>query len=201
MTATRRCAIVLLLLPLLVTACGGAAEPDDTAAPSSEGEAGAPSEREAAATPSPQGEAAVSSPEPLRPSEGFDSTVITLSSGDERIAMPVWVADDDLLRQRGLMDRTSLRPDAGMLFVFEVPTDSGFWMKNTLIPLSIAFIDDDGQVLETLDMEPCEADPCRVYTPGVTYRYALEANRGFFDDHGVTAGWTIDIGDAGVEAT
>jgi uncharacterized membrane protein (UPF0127 family) len=201
MISTRRCAIVLLLM--LMTACGGAADPDDTAAPSPEGEAVAPSEHEAAVSPSPspEGEAAAPSPEPLQPSEGFDSTVITLSSGDEQIAVPVWVADDDLLRQRGLMDRTSLRSDAGMLFVFEAPTDSGFWMKNTLIPLSIAYIDDDGQILETLDMEPCEADPCRVYTPGVIYRYALEVNRGFFDDHGVSPGWTIDLGDAGVDAT
>lgn len=201
MISTRRCAIVLMLM--LMTACGGAADSDDTPAPSPEGEAVAPSEHEAAVSPppSPEGEAAAPSPEPLQPSEGFDSTVITLSSGDEQIAVPVWVADDDLLRQRGLMERTSLPSGAGMLFVFEEPSDGGFWMKNTLIPLSIAFIDDDGRVLETLDMEPCEADPCQVYTPGVTYRYALEVNRGFLDDHGVTTGWTIDLGDAGADAT
>ena len=180
MTATRRCAMVLLVL--LMTACGGAAEREDAAA-------------------TPEGEAAAATPEPLQPSEGFDSAVITLSSGDERIAVPVWVADDEPLRQRGLMHRTSLPSGAGMLFVFDEPSNGGFWMKNTLIPLSIAFIDDDGRVLETLDMEPCEADPCPVYTPGVTYRYALEVNRGFLDEHGVATGWTMDLGDAGADAT
>ena len=180
MTATRRCAMVLLVL--LMTACSGAAEREDAAA-------------------TPEREDAAPSPEPLQPSEGFDSAVITLSSGDERIAVPVWVADDEPLRQRGLMHRTSLPSGAGMLFVFDEPSEGGFWMKNTLIPLSIAFIDDDGRVLETLDMEPCEADPCPVYTPGVTYRYALEVNRGFLDEHGVATGWTMDLGDAGADAT
>jgi uncharacterized membrane protein (UPF0127 family) len=133
------------------------------------------------------------SPSPLRPSEGFRTAEIVLSDGEEDLRVPVFVADEPDLRQRGLMDRKSLPASAGMLFVFEEPTDGGFWMKNTLIPLSIAFLDDDGRVLETLDMEPCEADPCTVYTPGATYRYALEVNRGFFDEHGVTADWTANL--------
>jgi hypothetical protein len=140
-----------------------------------------------------------SSPGPLAPSEGFDTATIVLASDSARIRMPVWVADEPHLRQRGLMERTSLPSDAGMLFVFDASTDGGFWMKNTLIPLSIAFIGDDGRVVETLDMQPCEADPCDVYAPGTAYRYAVEANLGFFDEHGVGPGWTVDLGGA-VEA-
>jgi hypothetical protein len=61
-------------------------------------------------------------------------------------------------------------------------------MKDTLIPLSAAFLDRDGRVLRILDMEPCEADPCPVYDPGVSYVAAVEANRGAFERLGVAVG-------------
>jgi uncharacterized membrane protein (UPF0127 family) len=98
------------------------------------------------------------------------------------------VADDAAERETGLMHRESLDRDGGMLFVFDEDTDSAFWMKNTLIPLSIAFVGADGKILRILDMEPCTADPCPVYDPGVTYRYALEVNKGAFREWGVAAG-------------
>jgi uncharacterized membrane protein (UPF0127 family) len=62
-------------------------------------------------------------------------------------------------------------------------------MKDTLIPLSIAFYSVDGRILKILDMEPCKADPCPLYDPGVSYRGALEVNQGAF------AGWGISEGD------
>jgi hypothetical protein len=100
----------------------------------------------------------------------------------------VEVADDDGERQVGLMNRESLPADAGMIFLFEADSSGGFWMKNTLIPLSIAFVDSGGTILRILDMEPCEADPCEVYDPGVFYRSALEVNKGAFDRLGVEEG-------------
>ena len=75
-----------------------------------------------------------------------------------------------------------------MLFVFEEDVDFGFWMKNTLIPLSIAFADAGGEIVRILDMEPCEADPCTAYEPEATYRTALEVNQGAFADWGVAEG-------------
>lgn len=101
------------------------------------------------------------------------------------------VVADDAGRQQGLMDRESLEADAGMLFLFAEPNTSGFWMKNTLIPLSIAFMRRDGdrfEVVAVLDMQPCEQDPCRIYEPGATYDAALEVNLGWFGDHGVEVG-------------
>jgi uncharacterized membrane protein (UPF0127 family) len=83
------------------------------------------------------------------------------------------------------MHRESLAEDSGMVFVFFEEQQGGFWMKNTLIPLSIAFFDAKGEILEIMDMEPCEADPCPVYDPGVTYMGALEVNQGAFDSWGV----------------
>jgi uncharacterized membrane protein (UPF0127 family) len=101
----------------------------------------------------------------------------------------VEIADTPELREKGLMGRTSLADDAGMLFQWPDDTANGFWMKDTLIPLSIAFVAADGRVLALLDMEPCRADPCPVYDPHVSYRMAVEANRGAF------ARWGVRVGD------
>jgi hypothetical protein len=117
---------------------------------------------------------------------GEDSVLIETATGEFEVA--VEVADSPEEREVGLMDRESLPADAGMLFLFDEDTASGFWMKNTLIPLSIAFVDAEGTIVSILDMEPCESDPCEIYNPGVVYRSALEVNQGAFDDWGVQVG-------------
>ena len=66
----------------------------------------------------------------------------------------------------------------GMLFVFDSDTASGFWMKNTLIGLDIAFFASDGSFVDRLTMEPCSSDPCPVYRPSGPYRYAVEVAAG-----------------------
>ncbi|MGH3058284.1 MAG: DUF192 domain-containing protein, partial [Gaiellaceae bacterium] len=96
--------------------------------------------------------------------------VIDTDAGEVEVA--VEVADDDEERQVGLMNRESLPADAGMIFLFEEDASGGFWMKDTLIPLSIAFADAGGTIVRILDMEPCEADPCQIYDPGAFYRSA-----------------------------
>jgi uncharacterized membrane protein (UPF0127 family) len=111
-----------------------------------------------------------------------------IATGSGEVVVDVEVADTDATRQRGLMGRRTLAADAGMVFVFPQTTGGAFWMKDTLIPLSIAFYDEDGTILRILDMEPCRRDPCRLYDPGVAYRGALEVNRGAFDRWGVAEG-------------
>ena len=113
--------------------------------------------------------------------------VIETIDGDT-VELTLEVADTPELRQRGLMGRESLPADHGMLFTFEEDTASGFWMKDTPLPLSIAFLDRHGGILAILDMEPCEADPCPVYEPEAIYRSALEVNRGAFERWGVGVG-------------
>jgi uncharacterized membrane protein (UPF0127 family) len=76
-------------------------------------------------------------------------------------------------RQRGLMLRRRA-PEDGMLFVFSTPTTGGFWMKNTLVPLTIVFFDSSGRRVRKLSMTPCRTASCKVYDPGRTYRFALE---------------------------
>ncbi len=108
----------------------------------------------------------------------------------------VEIADDDHERRTGLMHRRRLGADDGMLFVFPYRTTTFFWMKNTLLPLSIAFLrHHDGRelrVVEILDMEPCRAaNPdadCPRYQPRTSYDFALEVNHGWFQQAGVSEG-------------
>ena len=83
------------------------------------------------------------------------------------------VANTSALRSRGLMQRMQA-PKDGMLFVFPQTTTGGFWMKNTLVPLTIVFFDSAGQRVKKLSMTPCRKDPCPIYDPGRPYRFALE---------------------------
>ena len=76
-------------------------------------------------------------------------------------------------RSLGLMHRTKAPAD-GMLFVFPTATTGGFWMKNTLVPLTIAFFDTRGKRIRRLSMTPCRTPSCPVYDPGRSYRFALE---------------------------
>ena len=114
------------------------------------------------------------------------TVVIETDDGEKAIAVEISDTNDE--RAVGLMGRTSLPEDAGMLFVYPEPTGGGYWMKNTLIPLSIAFYDADGTILRILHMEPCRRDPCRIYDPGVQYAGALEVNQGAFERWGVREG-------------
>jgi len=79
--------------------------------------------------------------------------------------------------------------------VFAYPEDhrGGYWMKDTLIPLDIAFYDERGKILRILTMRPCRRDPCRIYEPGVVYRSALEVNAGSFRRWGVRKGDRISV--------
>ena len=95
------------------------------------------------------------------------------------------VAGDVESRARGLMFRERLGQNEGMLFVFEQPSTQCFWMRNTLVPLTIAFLADDGRIVNTADMEPkSEASHCS--SEGV--RYALEMERGWFAKRGLNRG-------------
>jgi uncharacterized protein len=93
----------------------------------------------------------------------------------------------------GLMGRSSLPRNAGMAFLFGRETRGAFWMKNTSIPLSIAFWGRRGRILRILDMAPCLRDPCPLYSPRVAYWGALEVNRGAFRRWRVGAGDFVAI--------
>lgn len=106
--------------------------------------------------------------------------------GNERIT--VELAATRAHRGRGLMFRETLAADGGMLFLFPAEQVLEFWMRNTRIPLSIAFADASGRIVRIADMEPFSEDAVSSAVPA---RYALEMNRGWFEHHGVRAGDSI----------
>jgi uncharacterized membrane protein (UPF0127 family) len=91
------------------------------------------------------------------------------------------------------MYRKSIPDDFGMLFVFEEDTRSGFWMKNTYVPLEIAFIDRNGVIFSIQEMEPCREEPCKIYYAPGPFRYALEVKKGFFERHRFGVGSRVSI--------
>lgn len=99
------------------------------------------------------------------------------------------VAATEATRTTGLMRRFSLRPDHGMLFVFEQPQPLAFWMKNTYIPLSIAFIGIDGRILNIEDMAPLTEMTHGSRAPAI---YALEMKKGWFAQLGIQPGDRVD---------
>ncbi len=99
--------------------------------------------------------------------------------------LKVEVAAAEPQRMQGLMNRTKLGRDDGMLFVFDEPGYHSMWMKNTLIPLSVAFIDKNGVILNILDMEPKTLDSHMSAGPAV---YAIETNKGWFAAKKIKAG-------------
>jgi len=101
------------------------------------------------------------------------------------------VVKDPEERRQGLMYRDTLASNAGMLFVFPSNVYGPFWMKNTYIPLSIAFISSDCTIIDIQQMEPL--DTVTKYMPSVPYRYAIEMNAGWFRENDVKVGYRITI--------
>lgn len=90
---------------------------------------------------------------------------------------------------RGLMHREQLPEDQGMLFVFEAAQIQSFWMRNTFIPLDIAFIDANGKIIDVQRMEPL--DETRSYYSPAPVPYVLEVNAGWFERNGIKVGETV----------
>jgi len=120
------------------------------------------------------------------PAERGTATLVTLRVGHQRVRAEV--AATRAARQRGLMHRDHLPDDGGMLFVFADERPRSFWMKDTSIPLSIAFARSDGTILRIADMEPRSERAVPSIAPA---RYALEMNRGWFARHGIVEGDVI----------
>jgi len=111
---------------------------------------------------------------------------IPLSINGHKIVVEVAATPER--RSLGLMNRFSLQPDHGMLFVFDYPEPQAFWMKNTFIPLSIAFIDADGRIVNIEDMRP--QDESTHWSRGIAL-YALEMKQGWFAGKKIAAGDVI----------
>ena len=176
-------------LALALIACGGAPLASPTASspvPSSSSPAAIAPSADPTAAPALASAAASAAPTFAR-----GSLAIQTQKGP--VSLSVEIADDEAKREYGLMNRTSLPPDAGMLFVFNPPavaTQTGFWMVDTLIPLSVAFVEPNLRIESIQDMQPLTRD---IHYAPRDYAYAIEANLGFFATRGAAAGNTVTI--------
>lgn len=109
---------------------------------------------------------------------------VSLSLGTNSLSAQV--AADEATRERGLMSRTRLAPDEAMVFVFPQPRPVAFWMKDTPVPLSIAYVGTSGRIFEIHDLKPMNETPVPSASDAVVY--AIEVPRGWFANHGVVAG-------------
>jgi len=126
------------------------------------------------------------------------ATVVMTDDEGARVELTVEVPRTGEEFSRGLMFRESLPEDRGMLFIFGEDTHAGFWMRDTSVALSIAFITEDGTILDIQDMASLSTD---VHQPPGPYRYALEVNQGWFQRHAYEAGDRVEIPDSVVELT
>ena len=161
----RRLSALLAILVLAAAACDASGGPGPTVSPSST--AGTPSL--------------------------FGRGTATIEVQDAVITLDVEIADTPEAQQRGLMFRTSLAEDAGMVFRFPDEQIRRFWMKDTLIPLSIAFYRADGVIVSIRDMPPCASEPCPFYDSTLPASGALEVNQGFFEANGVRPDHVITV--------
>jgi uncharacterized membrane protein (UPF0127 family) len=120
---------------------------------------------------------------PMLAAAADDAPTRTLTIRDQKLE--VEIASTPQTRALGLMNRFSLRQDHGMLFVFEAPQPLSFYMKNTYVPLSIAFIDARGKILNIEDMRPL--DESIHWSKGLAL-YAVEMRQGWFASKGIGAG-------------
>jgi uncharacterized membrane protein (UPF0127 family) len=109
-------------------------------------------------------------------------------AGGRPVTVRLEVAADPAARASGLMGRAEVPEGTGMVFLYPGDVAEAYWMKNTLVPLSIAFVAADGRVVSVAEMTPCTADPCPSYPPAGPYRYAVELPAGAFEAAGVGAG-------------
>ena len=115
-----------------------------------------------------------------------DGTLDLVRGGERYLMLDVEIADDDSSRTRGLMQRTSLPENSGMLFLFEFEYDIGFWMGNTLMSLDLIFINADSQIVDIHKYAaPLSPETISTDTPA---QYVLEVPAGFVDSHGITEG-------------
>ncbi|MCH1490335.1 MAG: DUF192 domain-containing protein [Ilumatobacteraceae bacterium] len=141
---------------------------------------------------------------------GFPRQILLVSSQDVEASgsLPlercVWVASTADQRRQGLMNVDSMGDADGMVFVHDQPTSGAFWMKDTFLPLSIAFFGGDGSFIDAVDMSPCTSESdsdCLRYPTPSNYLLALEVQQGELQRFGVGEGSTVALNDRSCSAS
>jgi len=113
---------------------------------------------------------------------------------EDNICFDVWIARTNLERERGLMNVESLEENQGMLFVFSAQGNHTFWMKNTLIPLDMVWLNSDLEVVDISRAVPCKQDPCTIYSSKKPVMYVLEISGDLSDKFQILEGNVLTIG-------
>lgn len=139
---------------------------------------------------------------PAGANKAYEATLpaCLISQNGQQTPLRVEVASTPDQRQQGLMDRTELAADRGMLFTYEQvqPANHAFWMYRTRIPLDIAYLDEADRIAAIVRMAPCDSDQpsrCPTYPAGVSFQSALEVNQGFFQSHHIAVGDRLELGE------
>ena len=122
--------------------------------------------------------------------EKFEKRNLNIDTGGGPVSIRAEIASTPAQREQGLMYRKRIKDGEAMLFVFERDEMLSFWMKNTIVPLSIAYISHDGRILEIYDMEPGNLNPVR---SSRSVRYALEVPQGWFGRAGIGIGDRLNL--------
>jgi len=177
-------ATLLLASLLLMVGCGGEEAPEENAPDDTASTATVPEETTRAET------SVETTAPPAEPDTSQAYALNIVNSFGERFEVEVEISDSPEEQARGLMERTELAENAGMLFVFDQEQTLPFNMRNTLIPLSIAFIDAGGVIIDIQDMQPLTDGP---YVSALPAQYALEVNQDFFVDRGIGVGDVVEL--------
>ncbi len=125
---------------------------------------------------------------------GFELIAATLTKPDGTVCdLCLWLADSGAQRSRGLMGVTHLGPADGMAFRYPEPHTTQFWMKDTLLPLSIAFYGPDRVFIDSFDMEPCITEECQRYPTPTRFVVAVETYQGDLEQLEMIAGSTLEL--------
>ena len=125
---------------------------------------------------------------------GFERVMARIVEPDGTVCeLCLWLAETSDQRRRGLMSVTDLGGAEGMAFRYERPNTTRFWMKDTLLPLSIAFFGPDGDFIESFDMEPCLTPTCQRYPTPPDFLVAVETHQGELASIGMLEGSTLEL--------
>lgn len=128
--------------------------------------------------------------------EGFERVQATVTKADGTVCeLCLWLAATGEQRSQGLMFVTDLGDADGMAFLYDAPQTGAFWMKNTLLPLSIAFFSAEGAYIGAFDMEPCTADPCPTYPTSPDFTVAIETTQGNLAALGIEPDSVLELTD------
>ncbi|HSV96057.1 MAG TPA: DUF192 domain-containing protein [Spirochaetota bacterium] len=117
--------------------------------------------------------------------------IVIINKNEDRVRLLIETARSEAEKERGLMHRKNLEKNSGMLFIFAQEQYLNFWMKNTHIPLSIAYIGENGIIRDMQDMRPL--DTSVTYPSRYPALYALEVNRGWFAENGIVPGCRVEL--------